>query len=199
MVENLPAEQGVRIIGYFENGFRNVTNSKKEVLTPNDLNGLKLRTPDSPVSLAIFKSLGSNPTPMSFGELYTALEQGTVDGQENPLALIHSAKLYEVQKYVSLTRHIYSPMVLTISENTWNKLGEDLQAVVQEAADEAKAYERKLSEDQETELVSLLGEEGVSISTPDLEPFKEATKDVHLEFDKEYGEDFYQRLIEATK
>ena len=199
MVENLPEEQGVRILGYFENGFRNVTNSKKEVLTPADLEGLKIRTPDSPVSLAIFEALGANPTPMSFGELYTALEQGTVDGQENPLALIYSAKLYEVQKYVSLTGHIYSPMVLAISEKTYQELGEELQKLVQEAADEAKAYERQVSADQEAELVKTLEEEGVTISTPDKVPFIEATKDVHLKFDKEYGADFYERLIEATK
>lgn len=199
MVENLPSEQGVRILGYFENGFRNVTNSRNEILTPEDLKGLKIRTPDSPVSLAIFNALGANPTPMSFGELYTALEQGTVDGQENPLALIHSSKLYEVQEYVSLTGHIYSPMVLAISEKTYQDLGEELQKLVQEAADEAKEYERTVSEEQESELISALEAEGVKISEPDKAPFIEATKDVHLEFDAEYGADFYERLIEATK
>ena len=198
MVENLPSEQGVRILGYFENGFRNVTNSRNEILTPEDLKGLKIRTPDSPVSLAIFNALGANPTPMSFGELYTALEQGTVDGQENPLALIHSSKLYEVQEYVSLTGHIYSPMVLAISEKTYQDLGEELQKLVQEAADEAKEYERTVSEEQESELISALEAEGVKISEPDKTPIIEATKDVHLEFDAEYGADFYERLIEAT-
>ncbi len=199
MVENLPEEQGVRVLGYFENGFRNVSNSKREILTPEDLDGLKLRTPSSKVSLAIFEALGANPTPMSFGELYTALEQGTVDGQENPLALIHSAKFYEVQDYVSLTNHMYSPMVLTISEKTWKSLSPELQKTVQEAADEAKDYERQLSADQEEELIETLKSEGVTISEPDLEPFVEATKDVHKQFDDQYGAEFYQRLVEATK
>jgi tripartite ATP-independent transporter DctP family solute receptor len=198
MVADLPEKQGVRVLGFFENGFRNVTNSKKEVLTPADLQGLKIRTPQSPVSLSIFKALGANPTPMSFGELYTALEQGTVDGQENPLSLIHSAKFYEVQKFVSLTGHIYSPMVLTISEKAWSELSPELQKVVQAAADEAKAYERKLSADQEADLIAKLEAEGVKISRPDVSLFKEATKDVHLEFDAEYGAEFYQKILDST-
>lgn len=199
MVANLPEAQGSRVLGYFENGFRNVTNSKREIMVPKDLDGLKIRTPQSPVSLAIFKALGANPTPMSFGELYTAMEQGTVDGQENPLALIVSAKLYEVQKYVSLTGHIYSPMVLMISEKTWGKLSQEQQKMVQEAADQAKAYERDLSAKQEADLVKQLEGEGVTISRPDVAPFMEATKDVHKEFDSEYGADFYQKLIDAAK
>lgn len=199
MVADLPQKQGNRVLGYFENGFRNITNSKHEVLTPKDLAGLKIRTPQSPVSLAIFKALGANPTPMSFGELYTALEQGTVDGQENPLALIYTAKLYEVQKYVSLTGHIYSPMVLVISEKTWSKLTPEQQKMIQEAADEAKKYERDLSAQQENDLIKKLEEKGVKISRPDVAPFVEATKDVHLEFDNEYGADFYEKLIKATK
>ncbi|MBZ4645297.1 MAG: hypothetical protein PWR27_197 [Petroclostridium sp.] len=199
MVADLPQKQGIRVLGYFENGFRNVTNSKREILTPKDLNGLKIRTPQSPVSLAIFKALGANPTPMSFGELYTALEQGTVDGQENPLALIVSAKLYEVQKYVSLTGHIYSPMVLVISEKTWSKLSPEQQKVIQEAADEAKKYERDLSAKQEGDLIKELEAKGVKIGRPDIAPFIEATKDVHVEFDKEYGADFYEKLLKAAK
>lgn len=195
----LPKKQGLRVLGYVENGFRNVTNSKKEILTPKDLAGLKIRTPESPVSLGIFKAFGANPTPMSFGELYTALEQGIVDGQENPLALIVSSKFYEVQKYVSLTSHIYSPIVLAISENTWGKLSPEQQKMVQESADEAKKYQRDESAKQESELIKQLESKGVKISKPDLAPFIEATKDVHTAFDKDYGADFYQRLQNAAK
>jgi tripartite ATP-independent transporter DctP family solute receptor len=198
MVAGLPA-QGLRVIGYFENGFRVTSNSKHEVLTPANLKGLKIRTPQSPVSLSIFKALGSNPTPMPFGELYAALEQKTVDGQENPLANIYSNNLHEVQKFISITNHIYSPMVLAISEKTWTQMTPEQQKIVQEASNEARDYERKVSTDEEADYVSKLEKAGVKISKPDLKPFIEATKDVHLEFDKEYGEDFYKAVIAATK
>lgn len=198
MVAYLPEKQGLRVLGFFENGFRNITNSKRPIHSPRDLQGLKIRTPQSPVSIAIFKALGANPTPMSFGELYTALEQGTVDGQENPLSLIYSSKLYEVQKHIALTRHIYSPMVLIISENTWSELSPELQKIVLEAANEAKNYERELSAKEEKELLKQLEQKGVKISRPDLEEFKQVTKDVHLQFDSDYGSDFYKRLEQAA-
>lgn len=199
MVAGLPKDHGVRILSFFENGFRNVSNSKKEVNTPADLEGLKLRTPQSPVSLSIFETLGANPTPMSFGELYTALEQGTVDGQENPLALIYQNKFYEVQEHIAITKHMYSPMVLTISEKTWSEMSPEIQAAVQEAANEARDYERQLSADQEAELIGQLEEAGVKITEPDLAPFIEATKDVHKEFDAEYGAELYEKIVESTK
>jgi TRAP-type transport system periplasmic protein len=199
MVADLPSEHGVRVLAYFENGFRNVTNSKREVNSPEDLDGLKLRTPQSPVSLAIFKALGANPTPMSFGELYTALEQKTVDGQENPLSLIYQNNFYEVQEHIALTSHMYSPMVLSISEKTWSELSSELQTAVQEAANEARDFERNLSAEQEADLISKLEEAGVKITKPDLAPFIKATENVHEEFDAEYGADFYQKLLEATK
>lgn len=199
MVAELPKEHGVRILSYFENGFRNISNSKKEVNTPADLEGLKLRTPQSPVSLSIFKTLGANPTPMSFGELYTALEQGTVDGQENPLALIYQNKFYEVQEHIAITNHMYSPMVLTISEKTWSEMSQEIQKEVQEAANEARDYERQLSADQEADLINQLESAGVKITKPDLAPFVEVTKDVHKEFDAEYGEELYEKILESTK
>lgn len=199
MVAELPEKQGIRVLAYFENGFRNISNSKREIVKPEDLQGLKLRTPQSPVSLAIFKALGANPTPMSFGELYTALEQKTVDGQENPLAIIYSNNLHEVQKYITLSGHMYSPMVLAVSEKTWKELSPEQQKAVQEAANEARDYERKLSADQESDLVAKLKEAGVTITEVDKAPFIEATKDVHLEFDAEYGADFYQKVLDAAK
>lgn len=199
MAADLPGKHGIRVLDYFENGFRHVTNSKKPINTPEDLKGLKLRTPPSPVSLAIFKALGANPTPMAFGELYTALEQKTVDGQENPLALIYSSKFYEVQDYVSLTGHMYSPMALVISEKTWSKLSPELQQAVQEASNEARDYERQLSADQEAELVGKLEETGTKINKVDIAPFTEATRDVYLEFVDQFGADFYEKVMDAIK
>ncbi|MEK5269419.1 TRAP transporter substrate-binding protein [Aeribacillus sp. FSL K6-8394] len=198
MVEELPEKHGIRVLAYFENGFRHVTNSKHEILTPDDLKGLKIRTPQSPVSMAIFKAFGANPVPMSFGELYTALEQKTVVGQENPLSLTYNNKFYEVQDYVSLTGHMYSPMVLTISEKVWAELSPELQKAVLEAANEARDFQRKLSAEEEEDLIKKLEEAGVTISRPDIKPFIEATKDVHNEFDGEYGSDFYKKVVEAV-
>ena len=103
----LPAK-GFVGMGYYENGFRHVTNNKKSIHTPSDLLGMKLRTMENPMHISFFKKLGANPTPMSFGELYTALQQGTVDGQENPATLIYETKFFEVQKYLSTTGHVFS-------------------------------------------------------------------------------------------
>jgi len=198
MVAELPSAHGLRILSFFENGFRNVSNSKHAISSPDDMSGLKLRTPQSAVSLAIFEALGANPTPLSFGELYTALEQKTIDGQENPLALIYSNKFYEVQKHISLTGHMYSPMVLAISEKSWNQMTPETQQAVQEAANEARDYERSVSESQENDLINKLKEAGVTITEVDKAPFIEATKDVHLKFDGDYGADFYQKVVNAT-
>lgn len=199
MVEELPKKSGIRVLGYFENGFRHISNSKGEINSIDDLKGLDIRTPESPVSLAIFKALGANPTPMSFGELYTGLQQGTVDGQENPVSLFYTTKFYEIQDHLALTRHMYSPMLLVISEQIWSGMSSEIQATVLEAANEAKDYERKLSQQQEEEYIQKVKDEGVTITEPDLEPFIEATKNVHLEFDANYGSDFYQKLLKAVR
>jgi tripartite ATP-independent transporter DctP family solute receptor len=199
MIADLPTKHQIRILGFFENGFRSVTNSKHEILAPKDLKGLKIRTPQSPVSLAIFKALGANPTPMAFGELYSALETKTVDGQENPLANIYNSKFHEVQKFLSVTNHMYSATVLTISEKIWSGLSPEQQKIIQEASNVARDYERKLSADDEAGYLKKLEEAGIKISKPDPAPFIEATKDVHKEFDKEYGEAFYQKVLEASK
>jgi len=198
MAADLPSKHGIRVIAYFENGYRNVSNSKHAVNTPEDLKGLKLRTPQSPVSLEIFKALGANPMPLSFGELYTALEQKTIDGQENPLSLIYFNKFYEVQKHVSLTGHMYSSMVLALSEKSWKQLSPDYQEAIQQAANEARDYEREVSKAQEIELIEKLKSEGVIMTEVDKAPFIEATKDVHLKFDADYGKDFYEKILTVT-
>ncbi|ARK28648.1 2,3-diketo-L-gulonate-binding periplasmic protein YiaO precursor [Halalkalibacter krulwichiae] len=198
MVEELPEKSGIRVLGYFENGFRHISNSKGEINSLEDLKGLAIRTSESPVSLSIFRSLGANPTPMSFGELYTGLQQGTVDGQENPVSLFYTSGFYEIQDYLALTRHMYSPMLLVISEQKWAGLSPEIQAAIQEASDGARDYERQLSQQQEEEYIQKVRDEGVTITEPDLAPFIEASKDVYLEFEDAFGADFYERLLEAT-
>lgn len=190
-----PKQNGIRLLAYFENGYRNFTNNVRPINTVADLKGLKIRVSNSPVSISIVKALGANPTPMGFGEVYTALEQKVVDGQENPLALIDSSKFYEVQKYLAITNHIYSPCVLLVSEKFYQSLPEDLQKAVVEAAHEARDLQRQESINRDKQLLESLKQKGMQVTTPNLDDFVNATKDVHLEFDDKYGKDFYEKVM----
>ncbi|GLB60293.1 TRAP transporter substrate-binding protein [Cytobacillus sp. NCCP-133] len=171
-------QNNMKGLGYWEVGFRHLTNNKKEINKPQDVEGLKIRVQPAPVWETHMKALGANPTPVAFNELYSALDQGVVDGQENPLPTIHSMKFYEVQKYVALTGHTYTPAVVIMSNNSWGKLDEDQQKVIEEAVEETKEYQRNFLEEKEQEIIAELKENGVTISEPDREAFKEATKDV---------------------
>lgn len=187
-------KQGIMNLAWFENGFRNVTNSARPIKTPSDLKGLKIRTPNSPVSLAIFEALGANPIPMNFGEVYTALQQRTIDGQENPLALIHSSRFHEVNKHISLTKHIYSPCVLLISKQFFSRLPENHQQSVIEAAIEARDLQRQESIKREQMYVDSLVDEGAIITEPNFDSFVEATGNVWRQFAKSFGEELYLRI-----
>ncbi|WP_153109269.1 TRAP transporter substrate-binding protein [Propionivibrio limicola] len=144
LLEKLP-EKGLVGLGYWDLGFRNVTNSKRPVARLEDWQGLKLRVIPNPVYLETFGVLKANPVPMSFSELYTALETKTVDGQENPFAVIRSNKFYEVQKYLSATNHVYSANVILVSKKFWDKLSTTEQKILKEAFVEARDYQRKIS------------------------------------------------------
>jgi len=170
---------GLRSLGWFENGFRNITNSKVAIQKPEDVKGLKIRVMEDDVFILTMKALGASPLPMAFGELYTALEQKTVDAQENPLAVIHSSRFFEVQKYLAMTGHFYSPAMLLISEMTWQKLGKENQAIITAAATVAKEYERKLSMEADQNLEAALKKEGMTITHPDKTPFARAVQGVY--------------------
>lgn len=144
-------EKGVINLGYWENGFRNITNNKHPIHSPADLQGIKLRTMENPIHLAAWKALGANPTPMSFGEVFTALQQGTVDGQENPYALIYNSKFYEVQKYISNTRHIFTPYVPIMSMDFFDSLTDKEQEIILEAGAETTQYQRKIAKELDAE------------------------------------------------
>ena len=170
---------GIRSLGWFENGFRNITNSKVAVEKPEDMNGMKIRVMEDDVFILTMKALGASPLPMAFGELYTALEQKTVDAQENPLAVIHSSRFFEVQNYLAMTGHFYSPAVLLISEITWQTLSPEHQKIVADAAAEARDYERQLSLKADQELEEACAKEGMVITHPDKAPFAEAVASVY--------------------
>jgi len=189
---------GLRNLAYGENGFRHITNNRGPIEKPEDLKGLKIRTMENPVHMATFKALGANPTPMSFGELYTALQQGTVDAQENPIPLVYTAKFYEVQDYYTLDGHVYAATVVLINDDFYKSLPEDLQKIVKEGAEKFRDEQRKINTQQEEEMLGLLKKEGMKINelTPEQkQKFIEATLPVYDQFKDELGED----LIELAK
>lgn len=162
LLDNL-ASQGIKGLGYWENGFRHITNSKRPIKKLEDLKGLKLRTMENKIHIAAWKKLGANPTPMAFGEVFTALQQGTVDGQENPLALIDSNKFYEVQDYLTLSGHVYTPFVIMMNKDFFDKLPQDLQHLVLDAVKEAGEYQRNLIKEQEGDNLKVIKNAGVEI------------------------------------
>lgn len=195
--QDLPA-LGMINLGYGENGFRHITNNRGPITKPADLKGLKIRTMENPMHIAFFKLLGANPTPMNFGELYTALQQKTVDAQENPIALIYTSKFYEVQKYCSLTGHVYSATALIMNKKFFDNLPPNLKTIVTKAAHDYVVQQRKLSDKQEKEFLVLLRKNGMVINdlTPaQKEAFVKATLPVYDSFRDVVGGD----LIDLAK
>ena len=144
-------EKSFVVLGLVENGYRNITNNKRAIVTPDDLKGVKLRTMENPIHLAAWRALGANPTPMSYGEVFTALQQGTIDGQENPFAQIYHMKFYEVQKYISTTQHIYSVYVNFMNKAYFDKLSPAHQKLIKEVGREQALYQRDLAEKMSNE------------------------------------------------
>lgn len=151
-------------LGYWELGFRNISNSKRAITKLDDLTGLKLRVIQSPIYVDLFNTLGANATPMPFPELYTALEQKAVDGQENPVSTIRSSKFAEVQKYLTLSRHIYNPQALIVSKKLWDGLSAAEKKIFSDAAHEATLYQRELSRSQEAAALDELKKSGMQVS-----------------------------------
>ncbi|MGN9165445.1 TRAP transporter substrate-binding protein [Tissierellaceae bacterium HCP3S3_D8] len=191
--------QDQEIIGlaYWENGFRSVTNNKKPIEHPSDLSGLKIRTMENPVHMESFNIMGASATPMAFGELFTALQQNTVDGQENPLPIVESSKYYEVQKYLSLTEHFYAPAPLLISEEYFNGLSPEIQDAIKEAAIEGREYERGLIDEMNAKLLKELEEKGMQINAPDKSVFVEAVQPVYDKFSNQIPADLIQSVRDA--
>ena len=170
---------GIRPIAYFARGPRELT-SNRPITSPDELNGLKMRVPNVPLFLNVWKALGANPTPMAFSEVFTSLQNGTIEAQENPLALIKSANFNEVQKYINKTDHVRSWIYLTISEMAWNQMSEEDQANVMEAAKRTQEYERELFLADEEQLVTQLQDLGVEFVDVDNEAFAAAAKEAVL-------------------
>ncbi|WP_397407737.1 TRAP transporter substrate-binding protein [Polaromonas sp.] len=171
-------EKGMVLLGTWDNGIRHMTNSKRPINKVEDMKGLKMRVPPDATLVDIMKSLGAESQQVKFAELYVALQQGVVDGQENPLMNIHASKLYEVQKHLALTSHQFQMTPLLMSKRTWDKLSDADKKAVQEAAVEATALQRKLSQEADDKLLADLKAKGVQVTTPDQAAFAKATAEV---------------------
>ena len=198
--EILSTLKGTGLIGlvYWENGFRNITNSKKPINTPDDLKGLKIRTMQNPIHLESFKKWGANPTPLPFNEVFTALEQKVIDGQENPNTLIYDAGFYEAQKYLSITRHFYTPFVLMIGQKSWDKLSPNDQKLVQKIALETREYERKVNRENNAKYLDLMKKKGITINEvapQDLEKFKASAKEIYEKFAGDIGKERLDKVV----
>ncbi|MCW2242581.1 TRAP transporter substrate-binding protein [Azospirillum canadense] len=188
LLKKLP-EKGLVGLGYWDLGFRNVTNSRHPITRVEDLEGLKLRVIQNPVYIETFKTLKANPVPMNFGELYGALETRGVDGQENPYSVILSNKMYEVQKYLSSTNHTYSTNIVLVSKAFWDKLSATEKKIMQEAAAETQDYQRQVSRAQAQKAVLELKEKGMQvndIAPAELDRMRQLTKPILDRFTAEY-------------
>lgn len=190
-------EDNLRIIAYFENGFRHITANKK-VETPEDLNGLKIRTPEFPISISTFTALGANPTPMAFGELYMGLQQGTVDAQENPVANTYASKFNEVQDYLIMSNHQYMPLPVAISEEFWQSLIPEEQTIIEESTRESAQFHRDLLRENEDIMIKELQDAGMEVIYPENERFKEKVDVVYESFRKQFGNELVDRVMRAT-
>jgi len=180
--------KGFKALAWAENGFRHMTNSKRDVKLPEDLKGLKMRTMENPVHIAAYKGFGIVTTPMAFPEVFTALQQGTVDGQENPLSVIISAKFDQVQKHLTLTGHVYSPAIFVMNKAAFDKLSDaDKQAFVEAAKEGTKANRARVDEDDTKGVADLRAKGMTVIDDIDKSKFVAALAPVNADFEKQFG------------
>jgi len=187
--------KGIIGLAWWENGFRSITTNVKPIKVPGDLKGLKIRTPPSPMRMKMFKLYGANPAPLSFSELFSALKQGVFDAQENPLTLIKGRKLYEVQKYISLSMHVYNPQILLMSKILWDKLPPNAQASIKRAAKRCGDIDRDMGEQLNKEAVEYLSKK-VEINEIDFNAFKKASKPL---YDSYEHQDLLKRILEVVQ
>jgi tripartite ATP-independent transporter DctP family solute receptor len=188
---------GWKGLAYGERGFRNLTNSVRAVEKPEDIKGLKVRVMQNPIYIDSFTALGANAVPMAWTEALTALQQGTIDGQENPLNVIVAYNINESNKYLSITRHAYAPNLILMSMRTWNKLTPEQRTVVSESALEAAKHNRKIDNDMEAGWLQSLKDKGMQVSEPDLSLFRDAVKSVYEKYEKEYGKELIQSILDT--
>jgi tripartite ATP-independent transporter DctP family solute receptor len=175
-------KKGLKIIAVWENGYRHITNNKRPINLPKDLDGIKLRTPEGKWRVKMFQAYGANPSPLKFSEVFTALKTGVFDGQENPFSQIYSAKFHEVQKYLTLTGHVYTPAYVTVGSKRWATLPADVRKVLEDTAKETQAFVYDVAAKDEGELLGKIKAAGVQVNEPDKAAFVKASAAVYSEF-----------------
>ncbi|PKR87317.1 ABC transporter substrate-binding protein [Pleomorphomonas diazotrophica] len=192
--------QGLVGLVYWENGFRNLTNSKHPVAKMEDFSGIKLRVMQNPVYIDMFNSFGANAVPLPYSELFSAMETGAVDGQENPVTTIESAKFYEVQKYLTITRHVYSPWIVLASKSWYDQLSGDERKILQQAAEAARDFERKDSREASLKAIDALKSHGMEVTElppEELARLKEKAQPAADKFAAEGGAEVLKELQDA--
>jgi TRAP-type transport system periplasmic protein len=178
-------KRGLKVLAVWENGVRHLTNNRRPIKAPADLAGIKLRVPEGKWRVKMFQTYGANPSPMKFSELFTALQTGVMDGQENPFTQIYSAKLHEVQKYLSLSGHVYTPAYLTVGASKWNSLPADVRKILEDTAKDTQAYVYEVAAKDDDELLAKLKSAGIQVNEVDKDAFIAASKGIYEEFGKE--------------
>ena len=178
-------KKGLKVLAVWENGYRHITNGKRPIRVPADLKGIKLRVPEGKWRLKMFQAYGANPSPMKFSELFTALQTGVMDGQENPYTQIYSAKLQEVQKYLSLSGHVYTPAYVIVGARQWSALPADVRKVLEDTAKETQAFVYETAAKDDTALLEKLKQAGMQVNDVDKEAFVAASKPIYEEFGSE--------------
>jgi TRAP-type transport system periplasmic protein len=194
------SEQGIVGLAWSENGFRHITNSNRAINSPADLSGLKIRTMENTVHMEAFTAAGAAPTPMAFPEVFAALQQRVIDGQENPIPIITSANMWEVQDHLTLTGHVYSPAIILASPSLWDTLSDEEKGWFSDAADAAVAATRAKVESDEATGVAMLRERGMEvIEEVDQEAFREAVRPAYDTFVGQYGDEMLTRIQAAQE
>jgi len=178
-------KKGLKVIAVWENGERHITNNKRPIKVPADLAGIKLRVPEGKWRVKMFQAYGANPSPMKFSELFTALQTGVMDGEENPFTQIYSAKLQEVQKYLSLSGHVYTPAYLTVGKTKWESLPPDVRKILEDTARETQAYVYEQAAKDDADLLGKLKQAGMQVNDVDKDAFIKASGGIYDEFGKE--------------
>ena len=194
------ANRGFELLAVWENGFRHITNSRRPIRVPEDMRGIKLRTPRGRWRVRLFQTLGANPTPMSLAETFMALQTGVIDGQENPLSQIHSQKFHEVQEYLTLSGHVYTPAYLLAGRERWQSLPERVRDIVRRTAREVQAFVYSEADALDDRLLQDLRRQGIEVNECDRESFLEAGQPIFAEFGREVpgGGELIARSLAAS-
>ncbi len=194
MLFTIASEKGIQPLAFGESGFRQITNNKRAISSPDDMKGLKIRVPTIKMFIALFKSLGADPTAINFGELFAALQQGTADGQENPPDVIDSARIDEVQKYMTIWNASYDPIMMSASKKFWASLDDKEKKIFQDAAVEAMAYQKTLARQKNDDIVKKFSSKMkiTTLSPEQIDKFRQAAKPVYVEYEKIIGLDLLQ-------